>query len=263
MSRFRWLELSEGEPPQNTEATWVEKPDLDEGTCLAKGNQFLREGRYESALQWYSRALRFAIELEPAWIGQILCLLSLEENVEANVWADRALERFSDSTDLLAAKACALGRTRGASEAMAYSDASLSVKGKSIGPYPWIVRGELLLNSRNERQNAQRCFNKALELGERDWYTHYQIGLAMMRNGLTEEALIRFSTGAQLDSQNALAQCALGQAQERMGQISAAISAYRKAKAADPRCKLARERLEALGRLGLIRRAWRWLWRRG
>lgn len=264
MSRFRWLELDEDGIPGGAGPTKEAGPrGLDEHICLEKGDAALRLGQYESALQWYSRVLRYAIELEEAWFGQVLCLLNLEENVEANIWADRGLARFPESPDLLAAKAMALGRTRGASMAMGYSDASLTVKGKAVGLYPWIVRGDLVLNGSGDQANVQRCFNKALELGGRDWYTHYLIGLSLLRKEMWEQALTRFSAAEKMERKNAPLLSAMGQCYERLGAVAAAKSAYRKALAVDSKCPTARKRLPALERVGPIRRLWRWLIRRG
>jgi len=254
MGRFRWLEMEE-EPKGGADAPGaVDGADMDEAACLAKGDRYLREGHYESALQWYSRALRYDVKLEEAWAGQVRCLLELQENVEANMWADRGLERFPDSPDLLAAKAMALRRTRGAARAMEYSDASLGVKGTAVGPYPWIVRGDIVLNGGGSRQSAERCFSKALELGGRDWYTHYLIGQSLLRRGIHEEARKRLSAAAGLQRTSALLFCAIGECQERLGEVGAAILAYRRALEADPRHKPAKDRLAALERVGFLGR---------
>lgn len=243
-------------PPGQGSLAKVGLPDMDEGTCLATADGLFRKGEYESALQWYSRALRFAIELEQAWFGQVQCLLSLEEYVEANIWAERAIERFPNSADLLAAKAMALSRTRGADRAMAYSDASLTVKGQPVGPYPWVVRGDLMLNG-GSRQSAERCFGKAIELGGQDWYTHFLVGLSFLRRGSEAEALSRFSKAAAMGPRSTLVLCSMGQCYESTGAIAAARAAYRRAVHADPQCKLARQRLAEIKRFGVLRRLWR------
>jgi len=257
MGRFRWLEMGSQGPQAGTGQPPRAGRDMDEETCLATANECLRQGRFETALQWYSRALRYAIDLEEAWVGQVQCLLGLGENAEANIWADRGLERFPNSADLLAEKAMALGRTRGAEKAMAYSDASLSVKGESVGPYPWIVRGDLLLNGDGERENAKRCFNKAIELAGRDWYTHYLIGQSYLSSGMPEEALLLFSEAASLERNCSVALCAMAQCHESMGEFARAAAACRRALAADPRCKEARGMLAALEHTGPLRRLWR------
>lgn len=262
MGRFRWLELDDQSGAARGQAA-EDRGDLDESACLAKADELLRQGYCESALQWYSRALRYEIGLEEGWVGQVRCLLELDENVEANIWADRGLERFPDSPDLMAAKAAALNRTRGVTRAMEYSDASLQIKGRQVGPYPWIVRGEIVLDGGGARQGADRCFGKALELGGGDWYTHYLIGMALLRKGACEEARRRLSAASSLERMSARVWCAIGECHERLGEAGAATIAYHRALEADVRCKLAKERLAELNRVGPIRRALRRLLGRG
>jgi tetratricopeptide (TPR) repeat protein len=261
MGRFRWLELDESLPDRTPPEP--DRRDMDEHACLAMGDQHLRQGSYERALQYYSRALRYAIDLEPAWVGQVLCLLGLGESVEADIWADRGLARFQDSPDLLAAKAMAQGRLRGAGAAMPYSDAALTVKGREVGPYPWVVRGTLLSLRRDGRASAQRCFDKAVEIGGRDWYTHYLIGRALMSGGRFGEALVRLIAASQIEPRSTLVLCAMGECYERLGDLAAANRVYHAARRIDPRCLIAVDRLAALQRVGPLGRAWRRLWGRG
>lgn len=262
MGRFSWLEM-DGKGPAAESAARPSRRDMDEQTCLATAEGCLRQGQYENALQWYSRALRFAIDLEGAWLGQVLCLLFMEESLEANIWADRALERFQDSPDLLAAKAMALGRSRSIAAAMPYSDAALEVKGRAVGPFPWIVRGDLLLCGDNSRPAAERCFNKALELAGGDWYVHYLIGYCQLSKGLADQALLRFSAGLELDRANTLLLCALGECHKHLGEVDEALRAYRRAREADPLCKYARQQITELEQVGFLGRFWRWLRGRG
>jgi tetratricopeptide (TPR) repeat protein len=253
MSRFGWLEMDDpkgGVPPGESRVA----EELDERICLQRADGFLREGYYETALQWYSRALRFAQELEPAWAGQVRCLIGLEEYPEADIWAQRGLERFPNSPDLLAARAMVLLHTSGLSRAMEYSDASLEVRGQEIGPYPWIVRGDILLNGGGSRPSVERCFSKALELAGRDWYTHFLIGLALYRRGFFEEARQRLLAGTSLERNSSSLWCTLGDCHERLGEEGAAVMAYHRAIEANPRCKYAKERLAKLERMGLLAR---------
>jgi tetratricopeptide (TPR) repeat protein len=253
MSRFVWLEMDEAKGsapaggPKGSE-------DLDETVCLQRADGLLREGYYETALQWYSRALRFAQELEAAWAGQVRCLIGLEEFPEAEVWAKRGLERFPNSPDLLAARAVVLLNTSGLSRAMEYSDAALQVRGQDVGSYPWIARGEILLSGGGSRPSADRCFAKALELAGTDWYTHFLIGLALFRRGFLEEARLRLQAGTSLERRSSSLWCTLGDCHERLGEEGAAIIAYHRALEANARCKYAKMRLARLERMGPITR---------
>lgn len=253
MSRFGWLEMDDpkGGAPAGEPKTAEE---LDEAICLQKADGFLREGYYETALQWYSRALRFAQELEAAWTGQVRCLIGLEEWPEADIWAQRGLARFPNSPDLLAARAMVLLNTSGLSQAMEYSDAALEVRGQEVGPYPWIVRGEILLCGGGSRPSAERCFAKALELAGSDWYTHFLIGLALYRQGRFEEARQRLLAGTSLERRSSSLWCTLGDCHERLGEEGAALFAYHRALEANPRCKYAKKRLAQLEQMGPLGR---------
>ena len=93
-------------------------------------------------------------------------LIELGEFREAKLWADKALERFPNEPELLAAKAVALGRSGDLQGALAFSDASIEERGDT--PYVWLARGDVMLA--REEQRADYCFEKALLLAPRDWF---------------------------------------------------------------------------------------------
>jgi tetratricopeptide (TPR) repeat protein len=264
MGRFRWLEMDTrpvpGDPAQAQDG--AEAGDLDEFVCCNRAAGLLRQGQYENALQWFSRALRFQASMEDAWVGQVQCLLALGEYTEANIWADRALERFQDAPDLLAAKALALGRSQGRNAGMAYSDAAMSVKGKAVGAYPWIVRGDLLLDERSSRQAALRCFNKAIELAGKDWYTYYLIADSLAFRNCCDLALSHLNSAVVLEKQSALLYCLMGECYERLGDIPSAKRALQRAREADPTSSNIRRRLEEVGNANPVCCFFRRLWRR-
>jgi tetratricopeptide (TPR) repeat protein len=70
-------------------------------------------------------------------------LIELGEFREAKLWADKALERFPNEPELLAAKAVALGRSGDLQGALAFSDASIEERGDT--PYVWLARGDVML----------------------------------------------------------------------------------------------------------------------
>lgn len=93
--------------------------------------------------------LEFNPDNAAAWTGQVRALIELGELREATLWADKALDRFPDHTELLAAKAGALGRSGFLDEAIAFSDASIEQRGDT--PYVWLARGDVLLARREPR----------------------------------------------------------------------------------------------------------------
>ena len=91
--------------------------------------------------------------------GELLqMLVELGEYREARIWADKALERFPNEPDLLAAKAVALGRGGDLQAALAFSDAPIEERGDT--PYVWLARGAVLLAAKQKQ--AVSCIEQAV-----------------------------------------------------------------------------------------------------
>jgi tetratricopeptide (TPR) repeat protein len=167
MSRFGNLELgNESEDESLQGQTPVVK---DEAYYLAEARAGFENGRFEQALRSYSKVLEYNPKNASAWTGQVRMLIELREFREAKLWADKALERFPNEPELLAAKAVALGRSGDLPGALAFSDASIEERGDT--PYVWLARGDVML-ARGERR-ADFCVEKALLLAPHDWFTHW------------------------------------------------------------------------------------------
>src|SRR5436190_3412982 len=140
MSRFNNLEFGgefEEQLPVQAPAEKGEVYYLNEA-CLAFEN-----GYFERALRLYSKVLEFNPKNIAAWAGQVRMLIELGEFPEAKLWADKALEKFSNEPELLAAKAVALARLGDLKAAIAFSDAAFEEHGET--PYVWLARGDVLL----------------------------------------------------------------------------------------------------------------------
>src|SRR5215510_6228954 len=143
--RFTRLEFDEegrkreSELPQSVEGT----PPRDAQHYASLAVEAAQLGRFETALQMYTRCVRDDRTMIPAWVGQVQMLVQLEEYAEARLWSDKALELFRDNGDLLAAKAQACLRQGDEATGMALSDSSLRSQGTS--PWRWEVRGEALV----------------------------------------------------------------------------------------------------------------------
>jgi tetratricopeptide (TPR) repeat protein len=257
MGRFKWLEFDEKCP--NGVVSAPEDEGVDEATCVERGDRCFWEESYERALYHYSRALRYQINLEQAWVGQVRCLLALGEFHEANLWADRGLDRFPNSADLLAAKASATGRTRGTTAALRISDRALEADGG--GDYVWTARGEILLLA-HEEAAAARCFAKAVEIANKDWRCHYAIGRLLLSAGDAARALGYFTQAERCDGAQSLSMMGAADCYERMGEIDAAKSALYRALRLTPSDLALRERVKRLERIGPLRRLWRAVRRR-
>lgn len=166
VSRFGHLEFNESQP---LESAGRGRRMTDVERCIGEADAAFARGEFESALRWYGRVLEFEALNEGSWAGQVRSLLELGQYKEANVWADKALERFPDSPLILSAKAVALGRMGRAAEAMPFSDAALEKPGEQA--WIWLARGDVLLAAGQRQVDA--CFDRAMRLAPGDWLTRW------------------------------------------------------------------------------------------
>lgn len=165
MSRFVNLEFAGG--PEGEFRPEQETAQKDEAFYLAETRKAFERGDFEKGLRGYAKVLEHNPANPAAWTGQVRMLIELGEFREGKLWADKALERFPNEPELLAAKAVALARTGDLEGAMAFSDASIEEHGDT--PYIWLARGDVMLARKETR--ADYCFDKALLLAPRDWFT--------------------------------------------------------------------------------------------
>mgnify|MGYP000677865166 CR=1 FL=1 len=146
----------------------------DEPFYMEKAEQAFQSGKYEVALRLYARVLEKRASASEAWLGQVKSLLEVDEPNEADMWAKKALERFPDHQELIAARAVAQVRMGSWSKAKAFSDASLKEKGTTS--YVWLVRGEVFLAAGHDKY--EHCFRKALAEAQRSskWFIHLCVG---------------------------------------------------------------------------------------
>lgn len=244
MSRFVNLEFGDGSEEHAHEPA----PGLakDEAHYLAEANDAFANGKFESALRYFSKVLEFSPRNAAAWAGQVRMLIELGEFREAKLWADKALEQFPHEPELLAAKAVALGRTGDLQGAIAFSDASIEERGDT--PYVWLARGDVLLARRESR--ADYCFDKAMLLAPQDWFItwlaarirHYyeQFALALK---LLQQAL-EWNTG------HFLLWLELGRAQQALGLAGAATTSLKRARELNPRSDEVRAALLKVSKTG-------------
>src|SRR5881394_2112149 len=127
MSRFNNLEFGEefeGQLQSLRQPGSQPRLAKDENYYLTQAQTAFENGQFEEALRRYAKVLEFDPRNASAWTGQVRMLIELNEFEEAGKWANKALERFPDEPELLAAKAVALARLGDLEGAVAYSDAS-------------------------------------------------------------------------------------------------------------------------------------------
>lgn len=253
MSRFSNLEFGgEFEDP-------VQAPGGLKGEAhyLAQARAAFENGEFETGLRLYSKVLEFNALNVAAWAGQVRMLIELGEFREAKLWADKALERFPHEPELLAAKAVALARTGDLEGALTFSDASIEERGDT--PYVWLARGDVLLARKEAR--ADYCFDKALLLAPRDWFTSW---LAFRIRYYYQQFVLGLKLIQQAVEMNAthfLLWIELGQCQRALGLIGPARSSYAQAQQLNPQSRAVKAAMTELTTSGLAQRL-RGMWRR-
>lgn len=221
--RFDWLETerkSRAAPSSAAER-------FDARAYLARAERAFRRGEREAALAAYGQALGEDASLAEAWLGQVLCLVELGELPEARTWANKALERFPQNPELLAAKGLVLARQGESLAAMEFSDLAMSRKDAS--PTVWLLRGLVLLRVEPERNSEARCFRKALEAGDPDGALGLRAGLGYLDAGEPAQARPLLEACVSRDPENALAWYSLGLAFERLYALGRSVSCLERA----------------------------------
>jgi tetratricopeptide (TPR) repeat protein len=248
MSRFVNLEFEDGSDNQfmSDSKTLVK----DEAYYLAEARTAFENARFEPGLRLYSKVLEYNPKSTVAWTGQVRMLIELGEYREAKLWADKALERFPNEPELLAAKAVALGRSGDLQGALAFSDASIEERGDT--PYVWLARADVLLA--REEPRAEYCFEKALLLAPHDWFV---LWLAARIRFFYEQfvlALKLIQKAVELNSGNFLLWLEQGLCQQAIGLVGAAEISFTQARLLNPRCEDADKALHRISQVGWLAR---------
>lgn len=186
MPRFDRLELDPSRRKPDDDEAGRDDFVRDEHYWLRQAESERRQGLYENALRFYSRALELDKSQVVGWVGQVRMLIALDEIVEAELWARKALELFKNHGDLLAARAQALCRSRDRSQASAACDAAMAQPNATA--YRWQVRGEVMIVTRSDVDRY--CFDKAVQL-DPDWLVPLEIAQAYLYHGYPSKALGR------------------------------------------------------------------------
>ena len=255
--RFSSLEFDEGgkeDPSMNSEQACPERAKRVEGRRGVRRNEFataVRDAQYyirkaveqelagehEGALRSYSAALGENPLLLEAWVGQLMMLAETEEYPETGLWADKALEKFPDNPQLLAAKSVALFRMGHRKEGMSLSDAALAGKGES--EIVWLCRGELMIAL--DRPTGEECFLRAASLSERKGLTRIRTGSLYCRYGKFSLALSVLQEAATDLPKSAKLWYLMGRTQEALGLATHAKTSYRQAAGLSSRNAVYRE----------------------
>jgi tetratricopeptide (TPR) repeat protein len=244
MSRFERLELKD--TPKSTPPSWEDPGLVDAAAWLERARDAFVNERYEAALTAYSRALQDDATLVEAWVGQVRCLAELGECIEAVTWADRALERFRDHPDLLAARALALCRGGRSADALVSIDGAFRQPG--ISAFAWTVRGEVMLSQNAE--SARHCFMKAVESAPGDADIRLRIALAYIRRARWFEAMEHLQAATGKEPKRATLWARAAQCRDGLGDRASARAFYERALSIEPGLAWARAALAELDSRG-------------
>lgn len=243
MGRFEHLEFDANAKANVTSASGF--GGSDEKKHLLRANENFAQGNFEQALREFSKVLEFNPSSSEAWIGQARMLIELEEYREANLWADKALEKFPRSAELLAAKAVALARLGDTVAALTYSDNAMAEKGES--PYVWLSRGDVLLSA-NESRFAD-CFDRAFQLDPCSWLLPWLASRICAFYEKIALALKHAQKAIEMDATRAIAWAQLGFCQLQLNLPHLAEKSLHQARELDSRCDVAHEGLKQLTHL--------------
>ncbi len=259
MSRFNSLEFSDGSDRQlRPEANPSAK---GEAYYLAEARTAFENGRFEPALRLYSKVLEYNPRNAIAWTGQVRMLIELGEYHEARLWADKALERFPNEPELLAAKAVALGRDGDLEGALSFSDAAIEERGDT--PYVWLARGDVLL-ARSEHR-ADFCFEKAAMLAPEDWFTSWLAARIRFYYRQFVLALKLVQQAVEWNPGHFLLWLEQGHCQQALGLVAPAQKSFTQARQLNPQCPETLKALHKVESAGLFARVcgkWREMFRR-
>ena len=247
MSRFNNLEFND----RRQESGAARHESVKDGShYLGEAEGAFRRGRFEQALRGYAKVLEYNPACVAAWTGQVRMLIELGEYREASLWADKAIERFPEEAELLAAKAVALARLGETSSALALSDAAVAARGDTA--YIWLARGDVLM-ARGERR-AESCFERALGMAT-DWLVAWLVSRIHHHYGKWAAALKYAQRAVDQGAAHAACWVQIGRCQSALGLIGPAQTAFEQARQLDPDCPNAERGLHSLTHVGWLARA--------
>lgn len=246
MPRFDHLEFGSAGEPEDRGKSRSGEEARDQHHWIRQAEADRRQGHYENALRYYSRALEVDRSLIRGWVGQVQMLVVLGECPEAELWSRKALELFRNHPDLLAGRAQAVCRADGAKKAQPFCDAALQQTGESA--YRWTVRGELLIAGKEATDRY--CFDKALAC-DSDWLVPLEIGLIYLHYRQPSKGLARVRQAVERAPDAPYAWYVQGLCEKELGLNRPARVSFQRCLELSPRHREAEERLTELDQSGL------------
>ena len=250
MSRFVNLEFED-----ESNRHGAQKPVAkDERYYLNHAHLEFENGNFQLALRFYSKVLEFNALNTEAWSGQVRMLIELGEFREAKLWADKALERFPNEAELLAAKAVALARNGDLEAALVFSDAAVEERGDST--YIWLARGDVLL-ARQESM-ADYCLEKAVQMAPNNWFVAWLASRIRLFYGKLAQALRMIDLAVEWNPGHFLVWLERGRCQHALRMLGAAEVSFTQAIQLNPECADANAELNRIRKTDGLDRVLNW-----
>jgi tetratricopeptide (TPR) repeat protein len=264
MSRFSKLEPGKDEKAKlqegvgKTVAKESAAGEYDAPYYTARADELFFTGHYEKALRLYSRALQLDNSQKYPWVGQIYCLIEMNQLREADLWVGRALELFPEDATLISLRAVVYAYKGMVKRAIGTSDYALS---KGSTAHAWVARGHVLLVADNK--NSRFCFEKAVEIAEGgDWRTPMLIGLIYFRHKRYSSALEYLLKSVESNINNYYLWYHIAKCYHRLSFGQKALEAIQRALEINPEYRPAQRSLDEIIHTSLLKRLWRFVTKR-
>ncbi len=239
--RFSNLETgSSGDQPSEDVGAFPSVPDASDDLStqplsfdetMGRADEQFYSGEWKKALTLYSRALNLDTRDRMPWVGQVLCLLFMDQIREAEVWSRRALETFPEDIDIVALRGVVVARTGMVKRGVGASD--YAMEKNSTSALPWLFRAWMLLEADSE--NWRPCMDKTTSLvpaGE--WRIFVLMGMILEQYRKYSQAITAYKRALEVQTEQFYTWYRLGVCYRKLGMQRPALDAQRQAKALKP-----------------------------
>ncbi len=217
---------------------------------LEKADEAFFTGEFKQSLKFYSKCLQLDSTQVYPWVGQLNALVAMNQLKEAMLWAERALEQFTEEPTILNQKARVMGLNGNIKRALASSDYALTV---GTTPHAWLARGEILLEARDS--NYAYCFEKAMEgLPQDEWKIPFLIAMAYSRKRMWSNAQSYYQISLDRNGKNFYIWQRMGYVLMEQSRLDKARDALETAIALNPECRESKVLLERVDRRPFLKR---------
>ena len=205
--RFNWLEINTGERGRIAPSPRVRPHDASSFYQAARN---MRESAHlAAACEYYRKAIGLNDQHYGAWCELIDTLVRNNQLDFADQVSSDAFSNYRQVRLFYAARALVLAHRRQYQEA--FPLISVALEGDPGAWYPRTVMGELLLRfERENRFEAQRFFEEAIERASNPWEPYFLAGWAFLHTGMPALAASYLAEAAHFRPQAALCWLFLG-----------------------------------------------------